>query len=80
MNSAEGDQPTQWIVFRITDDKIPPPDPNSANAKQMSEKLEHDIGDDVFGQYMASVEDELGTSVNQAVLAQTFGNGAPETN
>jgi peptidyl-prolyl cis-trans isomerase D len=80
VNSAEGDTPTQWIVFRITDDKVPPPDPNSASAKQMDQKLQRDIGDDLFGQYMASVEDELGTTVNQAALAQAFGNGTPETN
>jgi peptidyl-prolyl cis-trans isomerase D len=80
VNSAEGDTPTQWIVFRITDDKVPPPDPNSASAKQMDQKLQRDIGDDLFGQYMASVEDELGTNVNQAALAQAFGNGTPETN
>jgi peptidyl-prolyl cis-trans isomerase D len=67
-------------VFRITDDKVPPPDPNSASAKQIDQKLQRDIGDDLFGQYMASVEDELGTTVNQAALAQAFGNGTPEAN
>ena len=80
VNSAEGDKPTDWIVFRVTDDKIPPVDPNSANAKQIDQKLVRDISDDVFGQYMASLEDELGTSVNQAALAQALGNGAPDTN
>ncbi len=80
VNSAEGDKPTDWIVFRVTDDKIPPVDPNSANAKQIDQKLVRDISDDVFGQYMASLEDELGTSINQAALAQALGNGAPDTN
>ena len=32
--SAEGDNPTQWIVFRVTDVKTPPLDPNSPEAKQ----------------------------------------------
>jgi len=80
VNSAEGDKPTDWIVFRVTDDKIPAVDPNSAIAKQIDQKLVRDISDDVFGQYMASLEDELGTSVNQAALAQALGNGAPDTN
>jgi peptidyl-prolyl cis-trans isomerase D len=80
VNSAEGNQPTNWIVFRITGDQIPPPDPKSASAKQMDQKIQRDISDDVFGQYMASVEDELGTKVNQQALAQAFGNGTPETN
>jgi hypothetical protein len=36
--------------------------------------------DDIFGQYVASLEDDLGTSVNQAALAQALGNSAPDTN
>jgi peptidyl-prolyl cis-trans isomerase D len=80
VNSAEGDKPTDWIVFRVTDDKIPPLDATAANAKQINQKVERDVSDDVFGQYMASVEDELGTKVNQAAVAQALGNGAPDTN
>jgi len=80
VNSAEGDKPTDWIVFRVTDDKIPPLDANSAGAKQIDQKVARDISDDVFGQYMASIEDELGTSVNQTALAQALGNGAADTN
>ena len=80
-NSAEGETPTDWIVFHVTGDKIPPINPQSDNAKQNQQKVEHDVGDDVFGQYMASLEDELGTSVDQAQLLQAIGgNGAPEPN
>ena len=80
-NSAEGDAPTDWIVFHATDDKVPPIDPKSENAKQNQQKLEHDVSDDVFGQYMASVEDELGATVDQAQLMQALGSsGAPEAN
>ncbi len=80
-NNAQGDVPTDWIVFHVTDDKTPPIDPNSDIAKQTQQKLEHDISDDVFGQYLASLEDELGNSVDQAQLMQALGNsGTPEAN
>ncbi len=80
-NNAQGDVPTDWIVFHVTDDKIPPINPKSEAAKQNQQKIEHDVSDDVFGQYMASLEDELGTSVDQAQLLQAIGgNGAPEPN
>jgi peptidyl-prolyl cis-trans isomerase D len=78
--SAEGDHPTQWIVFRVTDVKTPARDANSANAKQIGEGQARQVGDDVFGQYMAWLEDTLGTSVNQTALAQAVGNGAPDAN
>ena len=38
------------------------------------------VSDDVFGQYMAWLENNLGTTVNQAALQQALGNSAPDTN
>jgi peptidyl-prolyl cis-trans isomerase D len=78
--SSEGDQPSQWIVFRVTDVKTPTLDPNSKDAKSVEQTVRNQIGDDVMGQYMTWLENELGTSVNQSALAQAVGNGAPDTN
>lgn len=78
--SAAGDTPTQWIVFRVTDVKTPPRDPNSDAAKKIAETVEHQMNDDLIGQYVARLEDDLGTKINAAVLAQAMGNGAPDTN
>ena len=78
--SAEGDKPTQWTVFKVTDVKTPSLDKNTPNAKQLDEMISRQIGDDVFGQYMAWLESDLGTSVNQSALQQALGNSAPDTN
>ncbi len=78
--SAEGDKPTQWIVFRVTDIKTPSLDANLPAAKQLQQTMQRQIGDDLFGQYLAWLEDDLGTTINQDVLAQAIGNGTPDTN
>jgi peptidyl-prolyl cis-trans isomerase D len=78
--SAEGDKPTQWTVFKVTDVKTPSLDKNTPNAKQLDEMVSRQVSDDVFGQYMAWLENDLGTSVNQAALQQALGNSAPDTN
>jgi peptidyl-prolyl cis-trans isomerase D len=78
--SAAGDQPTQWTVFRVTDDKIPALDAGSADMKALDEKLKSQITQDVLGEYVSWLEDELGTTVNPSVMAQALGNSAPETN
>jgi peptidyl-prolyl cis-trans isomerase D len=78
--SAEGDKPTDWIVFRVTDVKTPSLDANSPDTKRIEQTVQRQVSDDVFGQYMAWLEDRLGTSVNQEALAQALGNGAPDTN
>jgi peptidyl-prolyl cis-trans isomerase D len=78
--SAEGENATQWIVFRVTDVKTPVLEANSADAKQIDQTVRRQLGDDLFGQYMLWIQDELGTTINQDALAQALGNGAPETN
>jgi peptidyl-prolyl cis-trans isomerase D len=76
--SAQGDKPTQWIVFRVSDVKTPALDPNSDEAKKLDQLLRTSMTDDIFNQYMAWLEDYLGTTVNQSMLAQALGSGAPE--
>jgi peptidyl-prolyl cis-trans isomerase D len=78
--SAEGDKPTQWIVFRVTDVKTPGFEANSPNGKALDEMVSRQVSDDVFGQYMAWLEHDLGTTVNQSALQQALGNSAPDTN
>jgi peptidyl-prolyl cis-trans isomerase D len=79
--SGEGNDPTQWVVFRVTGVKTPALDPNSAEAKDLQQTVQRQLGDDVIGQYVARLENDLGTNVNAAVLAQAMGqNNAPDTN
>jgi peptidyl-prolyl cis-trans isomerase D len=78
--SAEGDKPTQWTVFRVTDVKTPGFEANSPNGKALNDMVSRQVSDDVFGEYMAWLENDLGTSVNQSALQQALGNSAPDTN
>jgi peptidyl-prolyl cis-trans isomerase D len=78
--SAEGDQPGDWVVFRVTAVTAPKLDANTADAKRIGDTVKRQESDDIFGQYVASLENDLGTSVNQAALAQALGNSAPDTN
>jgi peptidyl-prolyl cis-trans isomerase D len=77
---SQGDTTSQWIVFRVTDVKTPAIDPNSPEAKQTADTVQKQMPDDVMSQYVASLENDLGTSINASVLAQALGNGAPDTN
>jgi len=78
--TAEGDDPNQWIVFRVTDVNTPALDSKSPDGERIAQKVQRDLSDDLVGQYVARLEDDLGASVNSAVLAQATGNGAPDTN
>ena len=78
--NAEGDQPTDWVVFRVTAVSTPKLDANLPQEKQIEETLQSQQNNDILGQYVAWLQDALGLSVNQAALAQALGNTAPDTN
>ena len=76
--SAAGDKPTQWIVFQVTDVKTPQLEANSSATKHIDETVQRQLSDDMTGQYIGWLEDNLGTRINAAVLAQAIGGNAPD--
>jgi peptidyl-prolyl cis-trans isomerase D len=78
--SVAGDNPSQWIVFRVLDVNTPSLDANSPDHERMVQSVQGALSTDLIGQYVARLEDDLGASVNAAVLAQATGNGPPDTN
>jgi len=78
--SSIGANPTQWIVFQVTEIKTPTLEANSADAKHIEETLHNQLANDLIGQYVGWLENDLGTKVNPSVLAQAMGNAAPDTN
>lgn len=78
--SAEDDQPNEWIVFRVTGVTDPALDMNSADIKHLEETVNQQESADIYGQYVATLDDDLGTSVNQPAIAQALGETPPDTN
>jgi peptidyl-prolyl cis-trans isomerase D len=75
-----GDNPSQWIVFRVLEVNTPALDVNSPDHERMTQTVQRELSADLIGQYVARLEDDLGASVNAAVLAQATGNSAPDNN
>jgi peptidyl-prolyl cis-trans isomerase D len=78
--SSAGANPTQWVVFQVTDIKTPQLDAKSADAKHIEDTLHNQLSDDLIGQYVGWLENSLGTTINPSVLAQAMGNGTRDTN
>jgi peptidyl-prolyl cis-trans isomerase D len=62
-----------WIVFRVTDVSVPPPDLASDEIKKLKESLQRSLTDEQIAQYVTKLESEIGTSINQAAFAQVTG-------
>lgn len=64
---------SEWIVFRVTDVTVPPVDTASDEFKRLKDTLQRGLSDEQLAQYVAKIESEIGTSVNQAAFAQVTG-------
>lgn len=71
--TAEGQNATERVVFRVTDIKVPSLDPGSAAAKRIDDELKRALADDLMGQYLVRLQNDLGVSINQAALRQVIG-------
>ncbi|MBI3435518.1 MAG: SurA N-terminal domain-containing protein [Proteobacteria bacterium] len=75
---AEGKEATQRIVLKVTDVTLPLLDKAGADAKRIDDSLRNALADDLLAQYLAHIETELGTSINQNALNQATGAAAAE--
>lgn len=76
--SAEGAEPTQRIVFRVTGITVPPLDMQSPAAKRLLDTLGTAYSDDLIAQYVAQLQIDFGVKINQTALNQAIGRGATE--
>jgi peptidyl-prolyl cis-trans isomerase D len=76
--SAEGDKETERFVFRVTEVVDPPLDPDSAQGKAVATVLQNSYSNDIVGEYIARLENDLGVSVNQQALNQVIGGGTQQ--
>ena len=73
--SAAGEEGGDQIVFRVTDIVVPQMDANSDQTKTMAETLNRSLSQDLFGQYIAKVESEIGVTINRNAVNQVVSGG-----
>jgi peptidyl-prolyl cis-trans isomerase D len=78
--SADAEQPGEQVIFRVTDIVLPKTDMNSDEAKTISQNLNRSLSDDVFSQYIAQVESEIGVTINRNAVAQVVTGGSSSNN
>ena len=71
--AAQHEPADPWAKKSATDIKDPAVDLASDDMKQLKETLQRSQSDEDVGQYIAKVETEIGTSINQAAVAQVTG-------
>ncbi len=72
---AVGNSPEEYFVFRVTDVTVPPVDLASDDIKKLKTSLERSLEDELIAQYVTKLESDIGTTINEAALAQATGAG-----
>lgn len=68
--SAQAADPVEQVVFKVTNVVLPKTDLDSLDIKPLREQLDRSYADDLFGEYIAKVEDEIGVNINETALRQ----------
>jgi peptidyl-prolyl cis-trans isomerase D len=63
----------EWIVFKVTDVVVPKVDFASDEVKKLKEQLQGNLTEEQVTQYVHQLEKDLGTSINEAAVAQVTG-------
>jgi peptidyl-prolyl cis-trans isomerase D len=63
----------EWIVFRVTDVTVPPIDLAADDMKKLRDQLTRGMSDEQVAQYVAKLEKDIGTTVNEGGFAQVTG-------
>src|SRR5690606_23014216 len=73
---ADSDSGDRRYIFRVTEVSVPPIDPQGASPEQLKANLQASYADDLIGQYLARLENDLGVSINQQAVNQVVGGQA----
>lgn len=75
---AQGASSTEFIVFRVTDVKVPALDLATDDTKKLKDGLQRSLSDELIGQYITRLESDLGVTINETAFATA--TGAATTN
>jgi peptidyl-prolyl cis-trans isomerase D len=78
--SASAQSGVEQVVFRVTEITVPDINFESDDIKRIKQALQSAVSEDVYGEYIAQVESEIGVSINQPALQRVISGQAPDDN
>jgi peptidyl-prolyl cis-trans isomerase D len=73
VGQTPGSGGSEWIVFKVTDVVVPKVDFASDEVKKLKKQLQGNLTEEQVTQYVHQLEKDLGTSINEAAVAQVTG-------
>ena len=77
---ADAATPPEQVVFRVTDIVMPASDTGGETAKGTIDALNRGLSEDIFSEYIAKLENDIGVTINQGALNQVIGGATDNAN
>jgi len=77
---ADAATPPEQVVFRVTDIVMPASDAGGETAKGTIDALNRGLSEDIFSEYIAKLENDIGVTINQGALNQVIGGATDNAN
>jgi peptidyl-prolyl cis-trans isomerase D len=76
--SAEGKDPTERIVFQLTDITVPAYEAGSAEGKRIEDTTRRALTEDLLAQYVTRLQADFGATINQDALRRVASGGSDQ--
>jgi peptidyl-prolyl cis-trans isomerase D len=73
--SAVGANPTEWIVFHLTDITVPAFNADAPEAKRTEETMRRALTEDLLSQYVLRLQSDIGATINMDALRRVNSPG-----
>jgi peptidyl-prolyl cis-trans isomerase D len=73
--SAEGANPTEWVVFHLTDITVPPAVADTPEAKRVEDTMKRALTEDLLSQYVLRLQSDIGATINMDALRRVNAPG-----
>src|SRR3954447_15900243 len=78
VGSAEGKDPTERIVYHVTDISVPDFDAASADGKKISDTMRRSITEDLLAQYVSRLQTDMGATINMDAVRRAVSGSSDQ--
>ena len=78
VGSAEGKEPSERIVFQVTDISVPAFDAASPDGRKIADTMRRTITEDLLAQYIARLQADLGATINMDAVRRSASGGGDQ--
>ena len=78
VGSADGKDPAERIVFRVTDITVPGLDTAAPEGQKIADTMRRSLTEDLLAQYVTQLQNDLGASINMEAVRRSVSGSSDQ--